>query len=59
MDTNTNKLHRCIESARNNLTLRSGLNALQDVESDLEGALKAVRGLIKDQLKARNEMAGK
>jgi len=50
---NVNKLHRCVKSASENLTMRSGINALEDVESDLDGALKAVRALIEADRKER------
>jgi hypothetical protein len=53
--TNTNTLNRCVQSAANSLATRStgSLIVLEDIESDLEAALKAVKGLIKDQLEAR------
>jgi hypothetical protein len=53
--TNTNTLNRCVQSAANSLATRStgSLIVLEDIESDLEAALKAVKGLIRDQLEAR------
>ena len=53
--TNTNTLNRCVKSAAETLATRSNcsLNVLEDIESDLEDALKAVRGLIRDQYEAR------
>ena len=53
--TNTNTLSRCVQSAADSLRTRStgSLIVLEDIESDLEAALKAVKGLIKDQLEAR------
>ena len=48
-------LSRCINSASANFNNRSmtSLGALQDIESDLEGALRAVKGLIAITLKER------
>jgi len=52
---NIKKLARCLNSASVNFKNRSmtSLGALQDVESDLEGALKAVKELIAITLKER------
>ena len=57
--TTMNQLGRCIQSAAENFKLRAfpgNLTALEDLESDLKGALKAVEELINDELKARNSI---
>jgi hypothetical protein len=53
---NVNNLHRCIKSALNNLVTRGIADnpvVLEDIQSDLEGALKAVKELIAITLKER------
>ena len=52
----TNQLNRCLKSALDSYNNRSitSLNVLQDIESDLEGALKAVKALIATETAERN-----
>jgi hypothetical protein len=52
------QLGRCIKSAADNFNNRmpSALYVLEDIESDLEGALKAVKALIAREVERQNEI---
>jgi len=54
MDSPLSRLKAGINSAAENMKYRP--NALDDIESDLEYALAAVKELIAEEVKERNEM---